>query len=64
MTQDTIALVDSTRTGLLSGSIEVFRGPITDNAGTVRIAAGDVGDIDKLLGSDDWLVNGVTGQIG
>lgn len=64
VTQDTIALVESTRTGLINGSVQVFRGPITDNNGTVRIQPGDVGNIDDLLGNDDWLVKGVTGQIG
>jgi basic membrane protein A and related proteins len=60
---DTIALVDRTRAGLVSGDVQVFRGPIVDNAGAVRVAAGEAGDLDKLLGGADWLVEGVTGQI-
>jgi basic membrane protein A and related proteins len=60
---DTIALVDRTRAGLVAGDVQVFRGPIVDNTGMVRVPDGEVGNLGQLLGNADWLVQGATGQI-
>ncbi|MBX3015524.1 MAG: BMP family ABC transporter substrate-binding protein [Caldilineaceae bacterium] len=46
---------------LASGELKIFQGPITDNEGTVRIPAGEVGGL-ELLDTTDWLVEGVIGQ--
>jgi basic membrane protein A and related proteins len=56
-------LVEQDKTGLTSGQLQVFRGPIVDNQGKARIPAGQVGNIDMLLTTDNWLVDGVMGQI-
>jgi len=49
--------------GLRSGKIKPFTGPIKDQSGAVRIAAGvQPGDTD--LQKIDWLVEGVTGNSG
>jgi basic membrane protein A and related proteins len=56
------ALVEAEKARILSGEFDVFEGPINDNAGTQRVAAGEtMSDEDKL--SFDWLVEGVVGQI-
>jgi basic membrane protein A and related proteins len=56
-------LVEQTKAGLISGKLQIFRGPIVDNQGKVRIKAGEVGNVDQLLSTTDWLVEGATGQI-
>lgn len=45
-----------------SGKFDVFAGPIEDNAGQTRVAAGGTLSDAQLL-SLDWLVNGVVGTI-
>jgi basic membrane protein A and related proteins len=56
-------LVEQDKADLISAKLQIFKGPIVDNQGNVRIPAGQVGNIDDLLTSTDWLVEGVTGQI-
>jgi len=56
-------LVTQDKSDLISGNLQIFKGPITDNQGTVRIPAGQVGDVNNLLTTTDWLVEGATGQI-
>jgi basic membrane lipoprotein Med (substrate-binding protein (PBP1-ABC) superfamily) len=46
---------------LISGELQIFAGPINDNAGGERIPAGEAGGI-ELLDTTDWLVEGVIGQ--
>ncbi|MBM3942231.1 MAG: BMP family ABC transporter substrate-binding protein [SAR202 cluster bacterium] len=48
--------------GLRKGTIKPFTGPIKDQKGAVRIAAG-VTPTDAELQTIDWLVEGVTGNI-
>jgi basic membrane protein A and related proteins len=55
--------VEQDRANLISGSLQIFKGPIKDNQGTVRIKDGEVGDLATLLSTTDWLVDGATGQI-
>jgi basic membrane protein A len=45
-----------------SGKMIVFKGPLTDREGKVRIPAGQVAD-NKFAGSIDWLVPGVEGSL-
>jgi basic membrane protein A and related proteins len=59
---DVKALVEAEKARILSGEFDVFEGPINDNEGTERLAAGEImSDEDKL--SFDWLVEGIVGQI-
>lgn len=48
--------------GLRTGAVKPFTGPIKDQKGTVRIAAGVVPS-DAELQTIDWLVEGVTGNL-
>jgi basic membrane protein A and related proteins len=61
VTDATKQLVEQDKTNLISGKLQVFKGPIVDNHGTVRIPAGQVGNVDQLLSSTNWLVQGATG---
>ncbi len=61
VTAETQALVADAEAKLVSGELQIFQGPISDNAGTVRIAEGEAGGI-ELLDTTDWLVEGVIGQ--
>lgn len=55
-------LVAQDKADLISGKLQLFRGPIVDNQGKVRIPAGQVGNVGDLLTTTDWLVQGATGQ--
>ena len=55
-------LVEQDKTDLISGKLQIFKGPIVDNEGKVRIPAGQVGNVNDLLSNTDWLVQGATGQ--
>jgi len=55
-------MVVQAKAQMISGELQVFRGPIVDNKGKVRVPAGQVGSVDQLLLNDDWLVEGVQGQ--
>ena len=59
---DVIALVESEKAKIMGGSWDVFTGPIKDNAGAERVAAGAKMDDGAMLGMD-WLVEGVVGSI-
>jgi basic membrane protein A and related proteins len=56
-------LVEQDKADLISGKLRIFRGPIVDNQGKVRIKEGEVGKVDELLTTTNWLVEGATGQI-
>lgn len=59
---DVKALADAKKAEIIAGKFDVFVGPIKDNTGKERIAAGvTMPDNDKL--SFDWLVEGVVGTI-
>jgi basic membrane protein A len=59
---DVKALVEAEQARILSGEFDVFVGPINDNTGVERVAAGvSMTDEEKL--SFDWLVEGVQGTI-
>jgi len=52
------AAADATKAGIIAGTLHPFIGPVTDNKGTVRIAAG-VKPSDADLFKQDWYVAGV-----
>ena len=60
---DTIQLVETRKAELIAGSRQVFQGPLHDNTGKQRAAEGEVLNPDDLLINDDWVVEGVSGQL-
>lgn len=54
--------IDAARTQIANGALQVFAGPLSDNAGAVRVPAGRVMTDAELL-SVDWLVEGVAGSL-
>ena len=58
---ETRQLVLDTVEGLRAGSVQPFTGPIYDQDGEVRIAAGEVAT-DEYLQGVDWLVQGIVGR--
>ena len=54
-------LIADAKAKLIDGELKIFKGPIPDNAGTVRIPEGEAGGID-LLDTTDWLIEGVIKQ--
>lgn len=56
------AKVEEVRKSILSGDTEIFKGPIYDNKGELRVAEGESLSIEEIL-SMNWLVKGVTGSI-
>ncbi len=59
---DVKALVEAKKAEILAGTFDVFVGPIKDNTGKERVAAGvTMTDPEKL--AFDWLVEGVEGTI-
>jgi basic membrane lipoprotein Med (substrate-binding protein (PBP1-ABC) superfamily) len=62
--EDVKAEVDKARDEIISGELEIFAGPVTDNEGTVRVPDGEVLDTsDELLVCCDWHVEGVIGKV-
>jgi len=62
MPEDVAALATQTVADIKSGKNKVFVGPISDQSGTVKLAAGTVMD-DDTLSHMQWLVNGVEGKL-
>ncbi|MGB6055373.1 MAG: BMP family ABC transporter substrate-binding protein [Burkholderiaceae bacterium] len=58
MPADVAALVRAKEQEIASGKLNVFAGPIKDQAGTVRVAAGSVYP-EAQLGKMDWFAEGV-----
>lgn len=56
------AKVEEVKKSILSGDTEIFKGPIYDNKGELRVAEGESLTIEEIL-SMNWLVKGVTGSI-
>ena len=56
--EDVVAAAEEVRTGQIDGSFHIFTGPINDNTGAERVAAGVVMTDAELLGMD-WYVEGV-----
>ena len=61
VSDETKAAIAAAEAGIISGELQIFAGPISDNEGTLRIAEGEAGGI-ELLDTTDWLVEGVIGQ--
>ena len=50
-----------TKSDIEAGTIVVFKGPIKDQDGNVKVAEGEVLS-DEAMGSVDWFVEGVIGS--
>jgi len=59
---ETKAKVGEVKKGLLEGSFAIWKGPITDNTGKVRVAKDSVAD-DQFLGGLNFYVKGVEGKV-
>jgi basic membrane lipoprotein Med (substrate-binding protein (PBP1-ABC) superfamily) len=57
--KDVAALIDGRTKDIADGRIKVFNGPIKDNKGIVRAAAG-VSLTDADLGKMDWFAEGIS----
>lgn len=56
--------VEEARNAILDGSLEVFKGPIKDQAGNIKVAEGKVLTYDEIMSTDmNWFVQGVEGKI-
>ncbi|MBE7732458.1 BMP family ABC transporter substrate-binding protein [Devosia faecipullorum] len=55
---DVVAAAEAVKNGIIDGTVNPFSGPIIDNAGTERAAAGEIID-DAGLWAMDWFVAGV-----
>jgi simple sugar transport system substrate-binding protein len=52
------------RARMLDGSLEVYRGPLRDNAGRTVVPAGKTVRIeDPSLDGMNWLLEGIQGQV-
>ena len=63
VSDETRQMVALKKAALIDGSLQAFQGPIYDNTGTLRVPQGTFANTDDLLNSDDWLADGVSGQI-
>jgi len=52
------AAAERTKAGIIDGSLKIFTGPITDQAGTLRVPPGQVMSDEQVL-KMDWLVKGI-----
>jgi simple sugar transport system substrate-binding protein len=62
MPEDVAALATATEADIKSGKNKVFVGPIMDQSGAVKVAAGTAMD-DGALNQMQWLVQGVDGKL-
>jgi basic membrane protein A len=60
---DTKKLVEQVKADLIAKKVVIFKGPILDNEGKVRVKEGEVADLGDLLGKTDYLVKGASGKI-
>lgn len=60
--EDAKAKLEEVRSGLKAGTYNIWKGPISDNAGKEVLAEGTVAD-DKFLGGINWYVKGVEGKV-
>ena len=62
VSEDTKKVTDAAKAKILDGSLQVFAGPIKDQSGEVKVAAGKTMSDEDLL-KFDWFVEGVDGTI-
>ena len=62
VTDDVRAKIDAKRAEIVAGTFDIFAGPIVDQAGTEKVAAGSAMDFGEQM-SIQWFVKGVIGEI-
>ena len=62
MPDDVAAAAAAAEAGIRDGKITVFKGPLKDQAGKERVAAGAMMD-DGAMAGMDWLIDGVDGKL-
>ncbi|MGE0253626.1 MAG: BMP family ABC transporter substrate-binding protein [Alphaproteobacteria bacterium] len=62
MPDDVAAAAAAAETGIRDGKITVFKGPLKDQTGKERVAAGAAMD-DGAMAGMDWLIDGVDGKL-
>ena len=62
VSDDTKKITDAAKAKIIDGSLKVFTGPIKDQTGNVKVAAGQSMSDEDLL-KFDWFVEGVEGTI-
>jgi basic membrane protein A and related proteins len=59
---DVVRQFDSKKQAIIAGSLLPFAGPIKDNSGALKVAAGSSVSIDDLM-AINWYVEGVDGKV-
>jgi basic membrane protein A and related proteins len=59
--EDVRALVEQRQKAIVAGTFEIFKGPLRDQAGMVRVPAGKTMTLQEILGFN-WLLQGIEGQ--
>jgi simple sugar transport system substrate-binding protein len=62
MPDNVAAAAKAAQDGIASGAIDIYKGPIKDQSGAIKVAAGSTLD-DKAISGMNWLAEGVEGQI-
>jgi len=60
--EDVKKLVTETKAAILKGELPIFKGPLSDNKGAVKVAEGKTMTLEEIL-LMDWLIQGVEGTI-
>ncbi len=60
---ETLALIDERKAGIIDGSFDIFAGPIMDNEGNEIIPEGGTLPFDERYDCCQWLIEGVVGRI-
>ncbi len=64
VTDEILALVDQRRQEIIDGTFDYFVGPLIDNEGTERVAAGGTIPWEERTTCCLWLIEGIEGSIG
>lgn len=63
VTEETLALIEERKAGIIDGSFDIFAGPIMDNEGNEVVPEGGTIAFDERYECCQWLIEGVVGQI-
>ena len=59
VSEDVKKLVEQKRQAIISGKLKIFKGPIKDNTGKIRIGDGEEPSFNEVYNKMDWVVEGV-----
>ena len=60
--QEVADVAEAARSGILDGTVNVYEGPLNDNEGNQRLAAGETID-DRAAYDVNWSIEGITGVV-